>query len=70
DGLVEAMSPARELFGTDRVHAVIERTRQCSLEENIDALLDAAVAWQGSERLDDDLSILALEIPTEVSASD
>ena len=59
------MSPARELFGKDRILAVFDQTREKSLDESIDALVDAAVAWQGSLRFEDDLSILALEVPHE-----
>jgi sigma-B regulation protein RsbU (phosphoserine phosphatase) len=62
DGLMEAMSPANVLFGRDRVEAVIDRTRDVSIDESIDALVDAAVAWQGSENFSDDLSLLALEV--------
>jgi len=62
DGLEEAMSPARELFGDDRIKAVIDQTHGVSLDESIDALVDAAVAWQGSQDFSDDLSLLALEV--------
>jgi len=62
DGLEETMNPARELFGRDRIKTVIEQAREMSLDESIDALVDAALAWQGSEGFSDDLSLLALEV--------
>jgi len=62
DGLMEAMNERRELFGRTRIEAVIDATRGVTLDESIDALVDAAVAWQGSEHFTDDLSLLALEV--------
>ena len=59
------MDTARDLFGRDRIQTVIDRTRDVSLDESIDALVDAAVAWQGSQRFTDDISLLALEVAGE-----
>jgi sigma-B regulation protein RsbU (phosphoserine phosphatase) len=68
DGLDEAMSPTRELFGQDRIQTAIDQTGAMSLDESLDALLDAAVAWQGSEGFSDDVSLLALEVPGDSGA--
>jgi len=65
DGLEETMDAARELFGRDRIQTVIDQTRDVSLDDSIDALVDAAVAWQGSQRFADDISLLALEVAGE-----
>jgi sigma-B regulation protein RsbU (phosphoserine phosphatase) len=62
DGLVEAMKPDRRLFGPERVGSVIDETREKSLDESLDAIIDAAVAWQGSKEFADDVSILAMEV--------
>ena len=63
DGLMEAMNEQNELFRRTRIEDVIDATRAMTLDESIDALVDAAVAWQGSEQFTDDLSLLALEVP-------
>jgi sigma-B regulation protein RsbU (phosphoserine phosphatase) len=62
DGLAEAMKPDRRLFGPERVGSVIDETREKSLDESLDAIIDAAVAWQGSKEFADDVSILAMEV--------
>jgi sigma-B regulation protein RsbU (phosphoserine phosphatase) len=61
DGLMEAMNPGGQLFGHDRVDAVINETREKSLDESLDALIEAAVAWQGAKEFADDVSLLAME---------
>ena len=62
DGLMEAMNPDNELFGQRRIEALIDETRDVSIDDSLDALIDAAVAWQGSDSFTDDLSLLALEV--------
>ena len=62
DGLMEAMNPVNELFGARRIEALIDETRDVSIDDSLDALIDAAVAWQGSDSFTDDLSLLALEV--------
>ena len=62
------MSPERELFGRDRIQAAIDQTGAMSLDESLDALLAAAVDWQGADGFSDDVSLLALEVPGESDA--
>lgn len=62
DGLNEAMNPDREMFDRRWIEATIHGSRDVSLDDSIDALIDAAVAWQRSDHFADDLSILAMEV--------
>ena len=59
---MEAMNPANELFGGRRIEALIDETRNMSIDDSLAALIDAAAAWQGSDDFTDDLSLLALEV--------
>ncbi len=62
DGLSEAMDPAGMLFGDARLLEAIGRERSEGLQESVAALLEQISRWHGSERLQDDLSILAIEV--------
>lgn len=62
DGLLEAMNPAGEVFGRERITMVIEDSRSNSIDESPDALIAAATAWQGGEAFTDDVSLLALSV--------
>jgi len=61
DGIPEAMSPQREPFGVERVLACLQAGRAASLADGLDGLVRAAAAWRAGP-LDDDVSVLALEI--------
>ncbi len=62
DGLVEEADSSNELFGVDRLRASIRQTHGMTLDESVDALLTAVLAWGGRDGLRDDVSIIALEI--------
>ena len=62
DGVPEAMNPAGKQFGNDRLVAAIGRGRSEALQESIGSLLGEVARWQGSERPQDDISILAVEV--------
>jgi sigma-B regulation protein RsbU (phosphoserine phosphatase) len=61
DGVSEAMSPARELFGVSRMIDVLTAARDRPLEEGLDALARRTQEWSGGENPNDDQTILAIE---------
>ncbi|MHB8864333.1 MAG: PP2C family protein-serine/threonine phosphatase [Pirellulaceae bacterium] len=65
DGVPEAMNPAGEEFGNDRLLETIDRGRSLSLQESVATLIEEITRWQGSEKPRDDVSILAVEVSTE-----
>jgi sigma-B regulation protein RsbU (phosphoserine phosphatase) len=62
DGVPEAMNPSGKQFGNDRLVEAIGRGRSEALQESIGILLGEVARWQGSERPQDDISILAVEV--------
>jgi sigma-B regulation protein RsbU (phosphoserine phosphatase) len=62
DGLPDAMSPAGESFGDARLLRAVDRTRHEPLKQAVDTLLDEIARWQGGEKPQDDISILAVEL--------
>lgn len=62
DGLPEAMDPAGNLFGNSRLLEAIARGRTQSLPESVASLLNEITLWRGSEKSQDDVSLLAVEI--------
>jgi PAS domain S-box-containing protein len=61
DGLIEATRDDGCEFGAERLGEQIERGRELSLKKSVEALEATAEGWADG-RLQDDLSILALEI--------
>jgi serine phosphatase RsbU (regulator of sigma subunit) len=59
DGVPDAMSPSGERFGEARLKEAISRSKAEPLQEAVDALLAEIVRWSGSERPQDDISIVA-----------
>lgn len=62
DGLPDAMNPSGERFGDVRLVEAISRGRAKPLREGIAVLLEEVARWQGGERSQDDISILAAAI--------
>jgi sigma-B regulation protein RsbU (phosphoserine phosphatase) len=62
DGFPDAMNPSGEQFGDARLLAAIDRGRAQPLREGIATLLGEIARWQGGERSQDDISILAVEL--------
>jgi phosphoserine phosphatase RsbU/P len=62
DGVTEAMNTAGEPFGDVRLLDAIGRVSSQPLQSGVAALLVAVAQWHGSERLQDDISILALQV--------
>ena len=62
DGVTEAMNPAGKQFGDARLLEAICQGRSEPLQESIATLLREIARWQGTERPQDDISVLAVEI--------
>jgi len=62
DGIPEAMDPAGKQFGDARLLEAIGQGRSESLQEGVATLLGKVTRWHGSERHQDDISILAAEV--------
>lgn len=62
DGLIEAHSPTNELFGKQRLLEILLARQSATLDEVVHALEEEVVSWTGSKSLQDDLTILAVEI--------
>ena len=62
DGLTEAMDDSGDDFGVPRLRASLAGTRERPLRETVRELRRAVRHWRGREELDDDLTLLALEV--------
>lgn len=60
DGVTEAANPAGELFGADRLRALLAVTADRSPRGLVDAVEAAVKAWAGTAPLKDDVSVLAV----------
>jgi sigma-B regulation protein RsbU (phosphoserine phosphatase) len=67
DGLPETMNVRGEQFGNARLLEAINRGRTEPLREGIAMLLDEIARWQGGERPQDDISVLAVELVAAAS---
>jgi sigma-B regulation protein RsbU (phosphoserine phosphatase) len=62
DGVPDAMNPSGERFGDARLMEAISRGRAEPLQEGIASLLAGIMRWSGSEKPQDDISLVAVEI--------
>jgi sigma-B regulation protein RsbU (phosphoserine phosphatase) len=62
DGIPEAHDPGGEELGQERVAAELGRRGGRSLDESVASLLEYVQQWSGSRGLEDDVSVLAVEI--------
>ena len=62
DGVVEQANPDDEQFGEQRLQAELIDSQSNPLRQCVEALEEEVVRWSGDGHLDDDLSILAIEI--------
>jgi phosphoserine phosphatase RsbU/P len=62
DGLPDAMNANGERFGDARLVEAIGRVRAEPLRDGIASLLGEIARWQGGEKPQDDMSILAVEV--------
>ena len=62
DGVSEAMDGAGSQFGNERLLEAIQSGRSLPLQESLSNLVSEVAKWQGTERAQDDISILAVEV--------
>ncbi|MDI6451216.1 PP2C family protein-serine/threonine phosphatase [Anaerobaca lacustris] len=62
DGVTEVQDPNGEQFGIDRLCAAIRLAVAMPLEEGLDAALDWIGSWSDGEALQDDVSVLVVEV--------
>ena len=62
NGVPEAMDAGGQQFGNARLLEAIGQGRTESLQESVGSLLGAMTQWHGTERPQDDISILAVEV--------
>lgn len=61
DGVTEAMNPERELFGDERLAAVLRAHHQRSPQEIINAVLDAVNSFAGGQSQADDITMVVIK---------
>jgi sigma-B regulation protein RsbU (phosphoserine phosphatase) len=66
DGLPEAMNGKGEPFGDARLLEAVNRGSIAPLEEGIGIVLGEIARWQGDEKPQDDISLLAVELSAPV----
>ena len=62
DGIVEALSPAGEVFGFPRLEALLARCAGCSAAETRDRILSAWREFTGGDSPTDDRTLLVLKV--------
>ena len=62
--------PQDEEFGGERLVRDLERFRDRTLEESLSSLVEKVQEWSGSRGLEDDVSILAVEIGRQRAPAD
>ena len=62
DGVLEAKNASDEEFGRRRLIDALESCRGARIEESIESLLHDIEAWRGDVPLEDDVSVVAIEI--------
>jgi len=70
DGLTEAMNPAGDFFGEDRLSALVQSHGSAPFHELRDSILHAVAAFVGPAEQQDDMTMLLLRVqPTEPVAA-
>ena len=62
DGVIEAMNREREIFGDTRLRSTIEDTQGKELQDSVNVIGNTVHNWTTTEQVQDDLSILAMEL--------
>jgi sigma-B regulation protein RsbU (phosphoserine phosphatase) len=62
DGITETQNDQGNMFGIERLMQSLAASRQWKLDESLNQLWRQLEAWNGSPKLDDDVSLLALEV--------
>jgi sigma-B regulation protein RsbU (phosphoserine phosphatase) len=67
DGITDAMNLNDEQFGEKQLVNTLEQNRNIPLKDSLSSLVTRVEEWCGDARLEDDISILAIEIPEKVT---
>ncbi|MBG7608187.1 MAG: SpoIIE family protein phosphatase [Verrucomicrobia bacterium] len=62
DGIFEIDNAKGEALGEDRLSEFIAGSFQAPLDESVNSVIDSVHRWRGSQHLEDDLSLMAVEI--------
>ncbi len=62
DGVTEAMNGEHEDFGITGLVEALTRTQRAPLDDTVQEVRRAVGRWRGREELDDDLTLLAMEV--------
>ena len=65
DGLSEERNAAGEMFDNDQIAPVLRAARGEDLVASVETLIERVVAWHGTQDLNDDIAIVALEIDAD-----
>ena len=69
DGVIEAMDDRARIFGGDRLLDALARRRGGGLGDSVEGLVSDVVSWAGGVGLNDDVSILAVEIGADLGVA-
>lgn len=61
DGITEAMNPQRDLFGDERLAAVLRASHQYALGDIVDAVLAAVREFAGDTPQTDDMTMVVIK---------
>jgi serine phosphatase RsbU (regulator of sigma subunit) len=61
DGLPERFNPQNEMFGDERLQAVLLAAAECAPQEIITALVNAGEAWAQGRTQEDDVTFVVLK---------
>jgi phosphoserine phosphatase RsbU/P len=63
DGIIEAMNPRGDMYGSKRFMELVMENRDVSAQELTDIILGQLFKWTGRSRsLDDDFSLVVVDI--------
>jgi sigma-B regulation protein RsbU (phosphoserine phosphatase) len=62
DGLWEAQNNSGEMFGKERLKALIRQYKHLSSEELIQSIIDSLKEFQGSVKQEDDITLVVVKV--------
>ena len=62
DGVTEAADSNGEMFGIDRLANLLENIHKEPLQNIIDTIYRSIISYSGTNRLDDDVSLVAMRV--------
>ena len=60
DGVTEAMNSKREMFGEEKLIALVKETKDLPLQEIVDKIQNEVSKFEGKDRQHDDITVMAL----------